>query len=138
MSRIEELLSQMTLEEKISMLAGTELWYSTAVARLRIPAFRMADGPNGIRGIWSEMSPTAAATPVGMALGATWNPELVEKVGNVLGEELKDKSGHILLAPTVNIHRTPIAGRNFECFSEDPYLSGMLASAYIKGVQGQG
>lgn len=138
MSRIEELLSQMTLEEKISMLAGTELWYSTAVARLGIPAFRMADGPNGIRGIWSEMSPTAAATPVGMALGATWNPDLVAKVGQVLGEELKDKSGHILLAPTVNIHRTPIAGRNFECFSEDPYLSGILASAYIKGVQSQG
>jgi beta-glucosidase len=138
MSRIDELLSQMTLEEKISMLAGTELWFSTAVKRLGIPPFRMADGPNGVRGIWSEMSPTSAATPVGMALGATWNPDLVEKIGNVLGEELKDKSGHILLAPTVNIHRTPIAGRNFECFSEDPYLSGMLASAYIKGVQDKG
>ena len=138
MSRIDELLSQMTLEEKISMLAGTELWFSTAVKRLGIPPFRMADGPNGVRGIWSEMSPTSAATPVGMALGATWNPELVEKIGNLLGEELKDKSGHILLAPTVNIHRTPIAGRNFECFSEDPYLSGMLASAYIKGVQEKG
>ena len=69
MSRIDDLLSQMTLEEKISMLAGTELWYSSAVQRLGIPAFRMADGPNGVRGIWSEMSPTAAATPVGMALG---------------------------------------------------------------------
>ena len=138
MSRIDDLLSQMTLEEKISMLAGTELWYSSAVQRLGIPAFRMADGPNGVRGIWSEMSPTAAATPVGMALGATWNPDVVEKIGNVLGDELKDKSGHVLLAPTVNIHRTPIAGRNFECFSEDPYLSGMLASAYIKGVQARG
>ena len=138
MSRIDELLSQLTLEEKISVLAGTELWYSTAVQRLNIPAFRMADGPNGVRGIWSEMSPTAAATPVGIALGATWNPELVEKIGHVLGDELKDKRGHILLAPTVNIHRTPIAGRNFECFAEDPYLSGMLASAYIKGIQAKG
>jgi beta-glucosidase len=138
MSRIDEFLSKMTLEEKISMLAGTELWYSTAVQRLGIQAFRMADGPNGVRGIWSEMSPTAAATPVGMALGATWNPDLVEKIGNVLGDELKDKCGHVLLAPTVNIHRTPIAGRNFECFSEDPYLSGTLASAYIKGVQARG
>ena len=138
MSRIDDLLSQMTLEEKISMLAGTELWYSSAVQRLGIPAFRMADGPNGVRGIWSEMSPTAAATPVGMALGATWNPDVVEKIGNVLGDELKDKSGHVLLAPTVNIHRTPIAGRNFECFSEDPYLSGILASAYINGVQARG
>lgn len=138
MSRIESLLTQMTLEEKISMLAGTELWFSTGVPRLGVPAFRMADGPNGVRGIWSEMSPTAAATPVGMALGATWNPDLVEKVTNVLADEVKDKAGHILLAPTVNIHRTPIAGRNFECFAEDPYLSGMIASSYIKGLQDKG
>jgi len=138
MSRIESLLAQMTLDEKISMLAGYELWYSTPVPRLGIPSFRMADGPNGVRGVWSEMSPTAAATPVGMALGATWNPDIVEKVGNVLADEVKDKNGHVLLAPTVNIHRTPIAGRNFECFAEDPYLSGIMASAYIKGLQDQG
>jgi len=138
MSRTETLLAQMTLDEKISMLAGTGLWYSSGVPRLGIPSFRMADGPNGVRGIWSEMSPTSAATPVGTALGATWNPDLVEKIGNVLADEVKDKSGHILLAPTVNIHRTPIAGRNFECFSEDPYLSGMIASAYIKGLQDKG
>lgn len=138
MSHIETLLSQMTLDEKISMLAGTELWFSTGVPRLGIPAFRMADGPNGARGIWSEMSPTSAATPVGIALGATWNPGLVEKIGNVLADEVKDKNGHMLLAPTVNIHRTPIAGRNFECFAEDPYLSGMIASAYIKGLQDNG
>jgi len=138
MTRIDELIAKMTLEEKIAMLAGTELWFSTGVPRLGIPAFRMADGPNGVRGIWSEMSPTSAATPVGMALGATWNPALVERIGNVLADEVKDKAGNILLAPTVNIHRTPIAGRNFECFSEDPFLSGMLASAYIKGLQDQG
>lgn len=120
------------------MLAGTGVWYSSGVPRLGIPPFRMADGPNGVRGIWSEMSPTSAATPVGTALGATWNPDLVEKIGNVLADEVKDKNGHILLAPTVNIHRTPIAGRNFECFSEDPYLSGMIASAYIKGLQDRG
>lgn len=86
----------------------------------------------------SEMSPTSAATPVGIALGATWNPDLVEKVSNVLADEVKDKAGHVLLAPTVNIHRTPIAGRNFECFAEDPYLSGMIASSYIKGLQDKG
>jgi beta-glucosidase len=134
----DELLKQLTLDEKISMLAGQELWFSTGVPRLGIPAFRMADGPNGVRGIWSEMSPTSAATPVGIALGATWNPDLVEKIGGLLAEEVKDKSGHMLLAPTVNIHRTPIAGRNFECFAEDPYLSGLIASAYIKGLQDNG
>ena len=135
MSHIDELLQQMTIEEKISMLAGADLWHSVAVSRLGIPQFRVTDGPNGARGSWGSMGPSSVATPVGIALGATWNPELVEKVGNVLGDELKSKGAHILLAPTVNIHRTPIAGRNFECFSEDPFLSGILASAYIDGIQ---
>ena len=138
MSHIDELLQQMTLEEKISMLAGADLWHSVAVPRLGIPQFKVTDGPNGARGAWGNMGPSSVATPVGIALGATWNPDLVEKVGNVLGDELKAKGAHILLAPTVNIHRTPIAGRNFECYSEDPFLSGMLASAYIKGIQDKG
>ena len=85
-----------------------------------------------------QYGPESVATPVGIALGATWNPDLVQKVGNVLADELEAKGAHILLAPTVNIHRTPIAGRNFECYSEDPFLSGMLASAYIKGIQEKG
>src|SRR5688572_7470548 len=138
MSHIDELLQQMTIEEKISMLAGADLWHSVAVPRLGIPQFRVTDGPNGARGSWGSMGASSVATPVGVALGATWNPDLVEKVGNVLGDELKAKGAHILLAPTVNIHRTPIAGRNFECYSEDPFLSGMLASAYIKGIQSKG
>jgi len=135
MSHIDDLLQQMTIEEKISMLAGADLWHSVPVPRLGIPQFRVTDGPNGARGSWGSMGPSSVATPVGIALGATWNPDLVEKVGNVLGDELKAKGAHILLAPTVNIHRTPIAGRNFECYSEDPFLSGILASAYIKGIQ---
>ena len=138
MSHIDELLSQMTLDEKISMLAGADLWHSAAVPRLGIPQFKVTDGPNGARGAWGSMGPQSVATPVGIALGASWNPELVEKVGNVLADEVKAKGAHILLAPTVNIHRTPIAGRNFECYSEDPYLSGMIASAYIKGIQDKG
>ena len=138
MSRIDDLLKKMTIDEKISMLAASDLWFSTPVPRLDIPFFQVADGPNGVRGVWSKMSPTSAATPIGVALGATWNTELVEKIGNVLADEVKAKNAHILLAPTVNIHRTPIAGRNFECFSEDPYLTGMMASAYIKGLQDKG
>lgn len=138
MSRIETLLEQMTLDEKISMLAGADLWHSVAVPRLGIPQFRVTDGPNGARGTLGSLSPQAVCTPVGIALGATWNPELVEKVGQVLADELKVKGAHILLAPTVNIHRTPIAGRNFECYSEDPFLSGMIAAAYINGIQAQG
>src|SRR5215212_592597 len=138
MSRVDDLLSQMTIEEKISMLAGADLWHSVPVPRLGIPQFKTTDGPNGARGAWGSMASPSVATPVGIALGATWNPELVEQVGNVLADELDAKSAHILLAPTVNIHRTPIAGRNFECYSEDPFLSGMLASAYIKGIQDKG
>ena len=138
MSRIDDLLSQMTLDEKISMLAGADLWHSVPVPRLGIPQFKTTDGPNGARGAWGNMGPESVATPVGIALGATWNPDIVQKVGNVLADELEAKGAHILLAPTVNIHRTPIAGRNFECYSEDPFLSGMLASAYIKGIQEKG
>lgn len=138
MSRIDNLLSQMTLDEKISMLAGADLWHSVAIPRLGIPQFKTTDGPNGARGAWGSMSSPSVATPIGAALGATWNPDLVEKVGSVLADELKAKGSHILLAPTVNIHRTPIAGRNFECYSEDPFLSGMMASAYIKGIQDNG
>ena len=138
MSRITELLSQMTLEEKISMLAGADLWHTVPIPRLGIPQFKVTDGPNGARGSMGSMSTPSVATPVGIALGATWNTALVEKVGNVLADELESKEAHILLAPTVNIHRTPIAGRNFECYSEDPFLSGMIASAYIKGIQDKG
>ena len=138
MSRIDDLLKKMTLEEKISMLAGADVWHSVAIKRLGIPQFKVTDGPNGARGAWGGMSTPSVATPVGIALGATWNPDIVEKVGNVLADELDAKGAHILLAPTVNIHRTPLAGRNFECYSEDPFLSGMIASAYIKGIQDKG
>jgi beta-glucosidase len=138
MSRIDELPGQMTLDEKVSMLAGADLWHSVHVPRLGIPQFKVTDGPNGARGAWGDMGPQSVATPVGIAMGATWNPDLIEKVGNVLADEVKAKGAHILLAPTVNIHRTPIAGRNFECFAEDPFLSGMMASAYIKGIQDKG
>ena len=134
-NHIEELIRKMTVDEKISMLAGADLWYSIRLPRLRIPAFKVTDGPNGSRGAQGGMGPTSVCTPVGIALGATWNIELIEKVGEVLGDEVKQKGAHILLGPTVNIHRSPIAGRNFECFSEDPYLSGEMAVAYIKGLQ---
>lgn len=138
MTHIENLITHMTLEEKISMLAGKDLWHTFPVHRLGIPSIRVTDGPNGARGTQGNMGPTSALIPVGIALGATWNTELVQRVGQLLADEVKIKGAHILLAPTVNIHRTPIAGRNFECFAEDPYLSGMMASAYINGIQSNG
>ena len=138
MTGIENLITHLTLEEKISMLAGKDLWHTAPVERLGIPSIRVTDGPNGARGSQGSLAPTSALIPVGIALGATWNTSLVQRVGKLLADELKIKGAHILLAPTVNIHRTPIAGRNFECFAEDPYLSGMIAGAYINGIQKNG
>ena len=128
----------MTLEEKVSMLAGADMWTTVPVERLGIPAIKTTDGPNGARGADHSLGPTSVCFPVGVALGATWNPELIGRVGAALGEEVKTKGAHILLAPTVNIHRSPLAGRNFECYSEDPYLTSRMAVAYIKGLQSQG
>ena len=109
-----------------------------AVERLGIPAIKMTDGPNGVRGAHDSMGPRSVCTTVRVALAATWNPDPVQEVGALLGREIKRKGAHILLAPTVNIHRSPLAGRNFECYSEDPYITGRLAVAYIQGVQSQG
>jgi beta-glucosidase len=136
--RIEELLKQMTLEEKISMLAGADLWHTTPVRRLGIPQIRVTDGPNGARGTEGDMASPSVCTPVGVALAATWNTELIHQIGEVLASETKTKGAHVLLAPTVNIHRSPLAGRNFECYSEDPYLTAQMAVAYINGLQSKG
>jgi beta-glucosidase len=136
--RIENLLSQLTLEEKVSLLAGADSWTTVPIERLGIPPIKMTDGPNGARGAEQRTGPTSVCFPVGVALGATWNPDLVQRVGAALGQEVKAKGAHILLAPTVNIHRSPLAGRNFECYSEDPYLSGRTASAYVRGLQSEG
>ena len=135
---VEKKLNELTLAEKISLLAAADMWHTMAVARTGIPVLKVTDGPNGARGQDGNTGPTSADFPIGMAMGATWNPELIEQVGAALAEETKAKGAHVLLAPTVNIHRTPNAGRNFECYSEDPFLSGTLASAYINGLQENG
>ncbi len=137
---IHLLLEQMTLEEKVDLLAGASFWRTVPVERLGIPSIKVTDGPNGARGDsqFAGGRITAAAFPVGIALAATWNTELITQIGKALGEEVKSKAAHALLAPTVNIHRSPLNGRNFECYSEDPYLTARIAVAYIKGVQSQG
>ena len=135
--RIEAILRELTLDEKLSLAAGSDSWHTTAAPRAGIPAIKTTDGPNGARGA-SLSGATSACFPCGTALGATWDPELVREVGAALGQEARSKGARVLLAPTVNIHRHPLAGRNFECFSEDPYLSARLAAAYVTGVQSQG
>ncbi|MGB9738685.1 MAG: glycoside hydrolase family 3 C-terminal domain-containing protein [Chloroflexus sp.] len=137
-NHIEHLVRQLTLDEKIALLAGADAWHTVAIPRLGIPAIKVTDGPNGARGVSRNGIHTSACFPIGVAMGATWNPALVRQIGEALAEETKDKGAHILLAPTVNIHRSPLAGRNFECFSEDPYLTGVMAAAYITGLQSRG
>jgi beta-glucosidase len=115
------------------------MWRSTPVPRLGVPAITVSDGPNGARGSGSFAggTVTSACFPAGISLAATWNVDLIERVGGALGEEARTKGARLLLAPTVNIHRSPLNGRNFECFSEDPYLSARMAVAYIGGLQRQ-
>lgn len=139
-ARIDSLLQQMTLAEKVALLAGSSMWTTTPIERLGIPAIKVTDGPNGARGAGGFVggAVTAACFPVGIALAATWNTSLVEEVGEALAEEAQSKGARLLLAPTVNIHRSPLNGRNFECYSEDPYLSARMAVACITGLQRRG
>jgi len=135
-TELEALVDAMTLEEQVSILSGEDFWSVPAVPRLGIGKLRVTDGPNGARGSGSLIGGVKAASfPVGIALGATWNVELVREIGAALAEEVKSKSAHVLLGPTVNIHRSVTNGRNFECYSEDPILTAELASAYITGLQ---
>ncbi|WP_297108777.1 glycoside hydrolase family 3 C-terminal domain-containing protein [uncultured Devosia sp.] len=136
---IDELISAMTLEEQVSLLSGEDFWSLPAVERLGISKFRVSDGPNGARGGGGLLGGVkAAAFPVGISLGSTWNVDLLYEVGVALAAETKSKGAHMLLAPTVNIQRSVTNGRNFECYSEDPILTGELGAAYIQGLQSQG
>ncbi len=136
--RVEELLAELELGEKVALLAGSDLWHAEGVERLSIPALKLTDGPHGARGGDLSGSVSAACFPCGTALGASWNPELVEAVGAAIGEEARSKSCHVVLGPTVNLHRAPLAGRNFECYAEDPHLSARMGVAWVRGVQGTG
>jgi beta-glucosidase len=137
---IAALVASMTVEEKAAFTAGADFWTLVANERVGIPPIRVTDGPNGARGsaLFGLGGETAVCAPCGSALGATWDPELVERVGVMLGEEALTKACRVLLAPTVNLHRSPLGGRNFECYSEDPLLSGKTAAAFVRGVQSQG
>jgi beta-glucosidase len=136
---IEALLDEMTLDEQVSLLSGADFWTTVPIERLGIPAIKVSDGPNGARGGGSLVGGVKAASfPVGIALGASWNAALVEEIGGALAEEARSKGASVLLAPTVNIQRSAVNGRNFECYSEDPCVTATLSSAYIRGLQANG
>jgi beta-glucosidase len=130
--RVESILRRMTLEEKIDLLGGVDDFFIRGVPRLGLPRLKMADGPVGVR----NFGP-ATAMVGGIALSATWNPQLARRVGVELGRDARAKGVHFLLGPGVNIYRSPLNGRNFEYFGEDPFLASRLAVGYINGVQSQ-
>lgn len=131
--RAAELVSQMTLREKLEYIGGVKSFYIRAVPRLGIPEIRMADGPQGVRN-----NTKSTLFPSGIALAATWNRDLAHSMGEALGQDCRARGVHILLGPGVNIYRSPLCGRNFEYFGEDPYLTSETAVEYIKGVQSKG
>lgn len=141
--KISSLISQMTLQEKVSLLHGNSKFYVSGIKRLGIPEWALSDGPHGVRAEinrhdwaysgWTTDSSTCF--PPGTALAATWNPELALKQGLVLGEEARFRKKDVLLGPGINIIRSPLCGRNFEYMSEDPFLVSRMAVAYIKALQ---
>ncbi|KAI3556639.1 beta-glucosidase [Colletotrichum abscissum] len=135
---VEALLEQLTLEEKISLTAGVGWWHTATVERLGIKPIRLSDGPNGVRGTHFFDSTPSACLPCGTAIGATFDVELVQRLGRLLSDEAHAKGAHVLLGPTINTQRGPLGGRGFESYSEDPVLSGILAGNYVNGVQESG
>jgi beta-glucosidase len=131
--RVDSILSKMTLEEKIDYIGGYQDFYIRAIPRIGLPAFKMSDGPIGVR----NYGP-ATTLAGGIALAATWDTDVVRRAGTVLGEDARARGVHILLGPGVNIHRAPMNGRNFEYFGEDPFLAAHTAVSYVEGVQSQG
>lgn len=142
---IDEFLKQLSLAEKADLCSGADFWHLPAVQRLDLPSIMVTDGPHGLRKqaadtdqIGLNESVPATCFPTASGLAASWNRELIEEVGVALGEECRQENVSVLLGPGVNIKRHPFGGRNFEYFSEDPYLSGEMATAWVKGVQSQG
>jgi beta-glucosidase-like glycosyl hydrolase len=135
---VEELLHALTVEEKVALLAGKNLWETANIDRLGIPSLKMTDGPAGARGEKWTYGSLTTLIPCGISLAATFDPAVVEKVGTILGEETRRKGCRVLLAPTMNLSRSPLGGRNFEGYGEDPYLVGAMSTAMIQGIQSRG
>jgi beta-glucosidase len=135
---VEEALSKLDLESRVRLLAGQDMWSLPALPEIGLPSLVMSDGPIGVRGTAWSISDPSIALPSPTALAAAWDAELARLAGRLLGQEARRKGVHVLLAPTINLHRTPVGGRHFECYSEDPLLSGVIAAGFVKGVQDQG
>lgn len=138
----EDIIKKMTLEEKASLCVGKDYWNTQEIDRLNVPSIKMSDGPHGLRvqengkdNLGINESKTAVCFPASSTLANSWNKKMAYNLGSALGEEAKNEDVQIVLGPAINIKRSPLCGRNFEYFSEDPYLTGIMAAEYVKGLQ---
>ncbi|MET9434344.1 glycoside hydrolase family 3 C-terminal domain-containing protein [Streptomyces sp. NPDC006551] len=135
---VEAALARLDLDTKTRLLAGQDMWSLPALPEIGLRSLVMSDGPIGVRGVrWTADDPSVAL-PSPTALAAAWDPALARRAGRLLAQEARRKGVHVLLAPTVNLHRTPLGGRHFEAYSEDPYLTGEIGTGYVQGVQDGG
>src|SRR5438094_9895030 len=132
------LVARLSLEEKVRLLTGANSWVLHGEPAIGLRPIVMSDGPAGVRGIRFDATNPSTSLPCPVALGATWDPELIEELSTALGREARAKGVDVVLGPTINIVRTPLSGRGFECFSEDPLLTSRIAVAYVRGLQKAG
>ena len=143
MATITDLIKKMTLEEKAALCIGAGPWTTTPVERLGIPEMTVTDGPHGVRrsdDVHAFITTSVPATcfPTAACMASTWNVELIHQLGEALAEECIALKVDVILGPGANMKRTPLCGRNFEYYSEDPYLAGQMAASFINGVQSKG
>lgn len=137
-ARLEELLSRLTLEEKVQLLTGRDFWNTWPIEKIGLRRILVSDGPSGVRGeVWDERSPSLNL-PSATALASSWDTEIAARYGAASAIEARRKGVDVVLGPTINLHRSPLGGRHFEAFSEDPTLTAELAAAYVRGVQDNG
>jgi len=137
-TRIDALIASLPLERKVRLVSGETTWTTHAEPAIGLRSMVMSDGPVGVRGLTWDERDWSATTPSATAMAASWDPSLVDDLTGVLASEARRKGVDILLAPTINLHRTPVGGRHFECFSEDPELTGVIGAAYVDGLQSRG
>ncbi|MFB7723263.1 beta-glucosidase [Nocardia sp. NPDC056100] len=138
MSEIDDLLAKLDLEAKVRLVSGSGVFRFAGDASIGLDEMPVSDGPSGVRGeLWDERDPSVSL-PSGTALAATWDRELLAEIGALIAAEARRKNVYAVLGPTINLHRSPLGGRHFECFSEDPVLTGEIAAAYVSAVQAHG
>ncbi len=138
LERLDELVQSLSIEERARLTSGADVWHASGVDSIGLGPMLTLDGPNGVRGMTFPVGSSATCTPCGTALGATWDVDLVRDVAARIGAEAKRADVHYMLGPVLNLVRSPLGGRDFECYSEDPLLTARLGVAYVAGMQSQG